>query len=532
MSGPSLPLRPAKMSIAEAPHYEEQLESEPTQNGMRTTAPSNSEEYTELDAAEKRLAEAELDASEEPAIDAPPFTPLEYTISEEAFREARATPHGRAGSFWSHTLYRGPEDPEQSEEAERKVKVHYCRNARTAEDALQYLLGEECLGLDLEWSPHARKGSGPRKNVSLVQLASPSRVLLLHIALYPKSDQFMTPTLRKILEDPAVTKTGVWIKGDCARLETFLGVQVRGMFELSHLFNQVTHLANGTPELINKKLVALAKQVQHTTGLPLYKDNRVRASDWSRVLSLQQVEYSASDAYAGVQLYAMLNHKRQKLDPVPDLPFHAELDRPIPLPPGLEIPVLAEPNTGDNTAVEALVEANGNLENNVLVDDETVRIEVEDNAQFAVVNDTAAESEVDASAVPGFKQKAKTRTKDTPSATRGPIDPMDPRIIAAKTWHSELQSMQTDVKPKTQFAKMRAYFLWHNYEDLNPEAISRMLQIQSRTVATYILDAVIQEKLPYDRFRMKLEIVNRLDARILQWRYTSVWRDTKLIFVP
>jgi hypothetical protein len=40
---------------------------------------------------------------------------------------------------------------------------------------------------------------------------------------------------------------------------------------------------------------------------------------------------SSSDAYAAVQLYAVLNHQRQKLDPVPDIPHHAELNIPIPV---------------------------------------------------------------------------------------------------------------------------------------------------------------------------------------------------------
>lgn len=515
------------MQTAEARHHDEQLEADPAEDETRTSALTNAEQDTDFDPAETEPAEAELDASEEPTIDVPPFTPLEYTIPEEAFRKARTTPHGLAGSFWSHTLYRGPEDPEQSSEAERKVKVHYCRSARTAEEALQHLLGEECLGLDLEWSPHARKDAGARKNVSLVQLASPSRVVLLHIALYPKSDIFLTPTLQKILEDPAVTKTGVWIKGDCARLETYLGAKVRGMFELSHLFNQVTHLANGTPELINKKLVALAKQVQQTTGLPLFKDSRVRASDWSRVLNIQQVEYSASDAYAGVQLYAMLNHKRQELDPVPDLPFHVELDRPIPLPPGLETPILGQPNVGGSVAIEAMAQANGNLQDNVLVD-EKIRIEVKDSVQFVVASTATAEGEVEASAVPAPKQKATTPLiKHATPAARGPTDPNDPRIIAAETWYSEFKSMQRDGKTKAGLAKLRAYFLWHNYEDLNPEGISRMLQIQSRTAVCYILEAVAQEKLPYDRFRMKAEVVSHLDHGTVRRRYSSVWNATK-----
>lgn len=464
-------------------------------------------------------SEAGLDNVEEPTIDIPPFTPLEFTIPEEVFRNAKAANIGSAGSFWSHDLYRGPKGTEQWAKAERRVQVHYCKSPKTAEEALQHFLGEECLGLDLEWVPCVHKNAGVRRNVSLVQLASPSRVVLLHLALYPKVDeQFVTPTLKKILEDPAVSKTGVAIKGDCLRLERYLGIKVQGMFELSHLFNQVTHLAKGAPELVNKKLVSLARQVYETTGLPLFKDQKVRSSDWSKPLNYKQVGYSASDAYAGVQVYAMLNHKRQELDPVPDLPFHAELDRPIPLPPGLELPTSdAEKEVSDG----AETEADGKLERTVW---EYEDVEAAVNDQSVDANATIAEGVMVASAEPAPKQKAKTPLT---KPSRGPVDPTDPRIVAAETWQSQFISTRKGGKPKAQAAKLRAYFLWHANVDLNPEGMSQMLRIQTRTVVTYILDAVTQEKLPYDKFRLKAEVVSHVPKDLLQMRYSSIWKATK-----
>lgn len=41
---------------------------------------------------------------------------------------------------------------------------------------------------------------------------------------------------------------------------------------------------------------------------------------------------SSSDAYAAVHLFAVLDHQRKNLDPVPDLPHHVELNKPIPVP--------------------------------------------------------------------------------------------------------------------------------------------------------------------------------------------------------
>lgn len=504
-----------------------EVDAESTPLEARISGTTQIDEDSKETATNTEPAQADLEINREPTIDVPPFTPLDYNIPEETFRTARAAPEGSAGSFWSYTLYRGPEDPEQKNETDRRVKVHYCRSAHTAERALQYLLNEEFLGLDLEWVPEASRFSGPRRNVSLVQLASQSRIVLLHLSLYPYKDTLATPTLRKILEDPAVTKLGVWIKGDCARLKRYLGIECSGLFELSHLFNQVKHSANGTPELINKKLVSLAKQVQEMMGLPLFKEQNVRASDWSQPLNIQQIGYSASDAYAGVQLFAMLNHKRQELDPAPPLPFHAELDRPIPHPPGLETPTVEESSVEEGIADEAVVEANGNLEDTVMVREESLFIEAADNEQSFVANATT-ESEIDTSALPTPKRKT---TKSTTTSARGPVDPTDPRIIAAETLYSEYKSTRPGGKTKATASKLRAYFLWHTNEDLNPEGIGQMLRVQPNTVINYILDTVTQEKLPYDKVRMKAEVTSRYPLDVVQWRYSSVWRATKDIVI-
>ncbi|CRK29761.1 hypothetical protein BN1708_015662, partial [Verticillium longisporum] len=91
---------------------------------------------------------------------------------------------------------------------------------------------EKVLGFDLEWQPSASKSSGPRRNVSLIQLASPSRIALFHVALFPGADDdLMAPTFRQIMEDPDVTKAGVNIKGDCTRLRNWFDVN-DGLMEL------------------------------------------------------------------------------------------------------------------------------------------------------------------------------------------------------------------------------------------------------------------------------------------------------------
>lgn len=224
----------------------------------------------------------------------PPVSDLAYQIPENIFQKAREAREGQPESFWSYSLYRGPNEDGI---LDQKVKVHYCTSSHTTERVLkQYFMQEKVLGFDLEWAENSTKAQGARRNVSLVQLASPSRIALFHLALYPKGDTLVAPLLKQIMEDPNITKCGVWIKGDCTRLRTFLGINSRGSFELSHLYKLVKYSPTGQHELVDKKLVSLASQVQDCLKLPLFK-GQVRTSDWSQPLNMSQLICMCCDLF-------------------------------------------------------------------------------------------------------------------------------------------------------------------------------------------------------------------------------------------
>ena len=266
-----------------------------------------------------------------------PQTSTSYKMTEELFRAAKNAEPGTPDGYWSHALYRSPD----VEGKTKRVTVHYCRSVHTTERVLkQYFMDKKVIGFDIEWKPDAYRNMGPRPNVSLVQIASEDRIALFHLALYPKGNKIedlVAPALKKIMEDPEVTKIGVSIKADCTRVRKFLEIDSHGLFELSHLYKLVKFSESKDFTKINKKLVSLASQVQEHLHLPMYKGDGVRSSDWSKPLNLAQISYAASDSYAGLQLYHTLELKRQALDPIPPRPYHADLNMPIRLAEGLEI---------------------------------------------------------------------------------------------------------------------------------------------------------------------------------------------------
>ncbi|CAG8953331.1 hypothetical protein HYFRA_00003542 [Hymenoscyphus fraxineus] len=276
---------------------------------------------------------------QDPKYDILPETYREWRMTEDLFRVAKSAPKESKASYWSHALYRGPAT--ETDKEERKVTVHYCRSKLTTERVLEkYFADSKVIGFDIEWMINVHKNSGPKNNVSLIQIANEERVALFHLALYTgyTKEDLVSPLLKQILENPDVTKVGVAIKGDCTRIRKNLDIRPKGLFELSHLFKLVKFSESKEFKQINKKLISLATQVQEHFHLPMFKGGDVRSGAWNKPLDLEQIRYAASDSYAGIQLFLDMEAKRERLDPTPPRPYHAELDIPIRTAEGIEIP--------------------------------------------------------------------------------------------------------------------------------------------------------------------------------------------------
>jgi hypothetical protein len=126
-----------------------------------------------------------------------------------------------------------------------------------------------------------------------------------------------------------------------------------------------------------------------------------------------------------------------------------------------------------------------------------------------VISDVEAELNVlDAE----FIQPPTTSTKkDMTPEEKKEVDTKDPRIIAAED-HAVQYRNKTHVV-RVPMSSLRTYFLWYNNKGLTPESIAALLRtppLKTNTVVSYILDVIIGEKLPYEKTRLRDEVLAHL----------------------
>ncbi|ORX96970.1 hypothetical protein BCR34DRAFT_497317, partial [Clohesyomyces aquaticus] len=154
--------------------------------------------------------------------------------------------------WWNRALYRGPKD--------QAVQILYAKTKAESEAIAKQFLNKPIVGFDMEWPWDSEKRKRLQDKVGLIQIACEDMIGLFHIGLHigRTCDDIIAPSLRKIIESPNITKTGVAVlNADFSRLIKFFGLKPKAAFELSHLHRLVT-FGPRKPELITTKLVKLA----------------------------------------------------------------------------------------------------------------------------------------------------------------------------------------------------------------------------------------------------------------------------------
>ncbi|KAI4244461.1 MAG: hypothetical protein L6R40_002928 [Gallowayella cf. fulva] len=465
--------------------------------------------------------EPEGDSSDDQGMIRRPIgSPLGYHIPPERIRASMLTSRSSRSAYWQYSLYEGPKG--------EKVKVHYCKSLETTERIARLFLNESVIGFDIEWKPSATVRDGIRKNVALIQLASEERIALFHVARFSKDDtieSLVAPTVKEIMGSSAITKVGVSVKGDCSRLKRYMSIDSNGLLELSHLYKLVKFSITDVKK-IDRRMVALAKQVEEHLMLPMYKDTSVRGSDWSKDLNIEQIYYAASDSYAGFQLYHILNNKRLSLSPLPPLPPHAELDLPIRLANGQTVADYQEAVPEDPSSDNEDKSSTSVLSTEKLAED-VVNLQIEENKPPPPEPKSAAPQfrhhtpslSSHPSIIAANKWVAEyrastanvslTTNNNIPStdATYPSLPSSSPAFTTTTTSSSRFLSNTTTPQRKPRTAtpsSLRAYFLFH-YHALSIQDIASLLRsppLQKSTVASYVLDAARVEGLELDKARV------------------------------
>ncbi|KAH7336515.1 hypothetical protein BKA65DRAFT_563649 [Rhexocercosporidium sp. MPI-PUGE-AT-0058] len=460
---------------------------------------------------------------EDPSQNELPRTTTTLKMTEDLFRKAKNAEVGSPESYWSHSLYRGPM---MKDGKLQRTTVHYCKSILTTERVLKmYFAESKVIGFDIEWKESAHRNSSAKENVSLILIANEERIALFHIALYPKHE-LVSPAFKKLMEDDQITKVGVSIKADCTRLRKHLGIETRGILELSHLYKLVKYSSSGAFKEINRRLVSLAKQTQEHLHLPMFKGD-VRVSDWSRALNLDQLMYAASDSYAGLQLFHTLEMKRKELDPTPPRPYHAELNLPIRLAEGVEIPSDAEAEEAE-PEVEDLAEntttkpkSKKSSQRELEAAKETVSLE-DPELEYALTGHTPSLSPDPSPAGPFLIRRI---APHAPASSKPPalfssytsslvhaaetlaschLDSVHKHPGRANPHHPLHSSSKSTYHLRGR--NLRTYFLWYENPDLSLEEVGALLRkpaLSGRSVAVGILEAVRVEGVPFDRERLR-----------------------------
>ncbi len=168
--------------------------------------------------------------------------------------------------------------------------VSVIRSKDELETAMEKLSGHTLLGFDTETRPAYTKGESYPP--SLLQLASEQEVFIFQL-----KHLGLTGPLRDLLADPKVTKAGVSLKYDISELKKLAHFKAAGFADLGEIAKKAG--------IKNHGLRGLAAVL---LGFRIGKG--AQTSNWAKdVLTPQQIQYAATDAWVGRKLHLALESK-------------------------------------------------------------------------------------------------------------------------------------------------------------------------------------------------------------------------------
>lgn len=163
--------------------------------------------------------------------------------------------------------------------------IRLVRTERQLAQAVRELHQEFLIGFDTESRPVFRKGQS-QPPPSILQLAGEHEVYVFQLANLPLGD-----LLLNLLERKDIIKAGVSVRDDLLALQRLTEFDPGGFVDLGNISSKFQMQTHGLRNLAANLL-----------GFRISK--AAQCSNWSRFnLSPQQVNYAATDAWLGRELY-------------------------------------------------------------------------------------------------------------------------------------------------------------------------------------------------------------------------------------
>ncbi|XP_042513825.1 Werner Syndrome-like exonuclease isoform X1 [Macadamia integrifolia] len=151
------------------------------------------------------------------------------------------------------------------------------------------------LGFDIEWRPIFRRGYAQRKAAVIQICGDSSNCYVMHII-----HSGIPPILRTLLEDLTSLKVGICIANDANKIFNDYNVRVKPVEDLSSLANS---------KVGGSRKWSLSSLTEMLTCKQLEKPDKIRLGDWeANILSREQLQYAATDAFVSWYLYQVLQN--------------------------------------------------------------------------------------------------------------------------------------------------------------------------------------------------------------------------------
>lgn len=170
-------------------------------------------------------------------------------------------------------------------------QIEVVNTAAQAAEALATLSSATALGFDTESKPTFEKNErsfGPH----IVQLSTLTKAWIFQL-----EDAQCRDAVGALLESPHITKAGFGLGDDKKRIVQKLGVELRGVLDLNHVFSEQGY----------RKDVGVRGAVAVLFNKRFIKSKKAATSNWANAqLTPAQIIYAANDAYAAMRVFAAL----------------------------------------------------------------------------------------------------------------------------------------------------------------------------------------------------------------------------------